>query len=200
MLGLVRAMDPRQSEWNFLGFIDDGIPAGTPVDSDVTLGGIERLTSAINPTAVVMGLADSKAKAAIYEKLSQNPKLEFPVLVHPLAYVEPTASLAPGVIVSPFCFVAVKSRLGICSFLNYTSQVGHDAVLGDFCSVMPSACISGNVVIGAQTLVGAGAKILQGLNIGKNSVVGIGSVVLNDVPDDCTVLGYPARVVKKNRR
>jgi serine acetyltransferase len=62
---------------------------------------------------------------------------------------------------------------------------------------MPSVNISGNVTVGARTLVGAGAKILQGLSIGSDVTVGIGSVVLKDVPDRCTVLGYPARVVKK---
>jgi acetyltransferase EpsM len=63
---------------------------------------------------------------------------------------------------------------------------------------MPHADISGNVTIGPRTLIGVGAKILQGLKIGSDATVGIGSVVLNDVPDCCTVLGYPARVVKKS--
>ena len=197
MLGLVCAMDPQRSKWNFLGFIDDGKPAGTPVSDAVVLGGMSWFSSVAGSVAVVMGLADPEAKGAVYAKLSQNPMIEFPVLVHPLAYVEPSATLAPGVIVSPFCFVALSASLGICSFLNAASQVGHDSVVGDFCSVMPSVNISGNVTIGPRTLVGAGAKILQGLKIGSDATVGIGSVVLNDVPDACTVLGYPARVIMK---
>ncbi|MDR2137327.1 MAG: acetyltransferase [Synergistaceae bacterium] len=197
VLGLVRATDPQEARWNFLGFIDDAIPAGTRVSRYPVLGGFDWLASRTAPTAVAMGLASPSVKADVYARLKENPHIVFPTFVHPLALVEPSASLAPGTVVSPFCFVAVEASLGICLFLNAASQVGHDSVLGDFCSVMPSANISGNVTIGARTLVGAGAKILQGLSIGSDTVVGIGSVVLNDVPDSCTVMGYPARIVKK---
>jgi sugar O-acyltransferase (sialic acid O-acetyltransferase NeuD family) len=196
VLGLVRATDPQRSRWNFLGFIDDSLRAGTQVSEYPVLGGLDWLASRAVPTAVAMGLASPSAKADLYAKLKENPHIVFPTFVHPLACVEPSASFAPGTMASPFCFVAVGASLGICLFLNVASQVGHDSVLGDFCSVMPSVNISGNVTIGPRTLVGAGAKILQGLSIGSDATVGIGSVVLKDVPDRCTVIGYPARVVK----
>lgn len=44
--------------------------------------------------------------------------------------------------------------------------------------------------------IGAGATILRGITIGENSVVGAGSVVTKDVPDNAIVVGNPARVVK----
>jgi sugar O-acyltransferase (sialic acid O-acetyltransferase NeuD family) len=197
VLELVRATDPQWSLWNFLGFIDDSLRAGTMVSEYPVLGGLDWLTSRVTPTAVVMGLASPSAKAHLYAKLQENPHIVFPTFVHPLAHVEPSASLAPGTVASPFCFVAVGASLGICLFLNVASQVGHDSILGDFCSLMPSVNISGNVTMGARTLVGAGAKILQGLSIGSDAVIGIGSVVLKDVPDRCTVIGYPAKIVKK---
>ena len=46
-----------------------------------------------------------------------------------------------------------------------------------------------------NVIVGAGAKILGNLRIGKNSRIGAGSVVVDDVPEDCTVVGIPGRVV-----
>ena len=45
--------------------------------------------------------------------------------------------------------------------------------------------------------IGAGATILPGITIGKNALVGAGSVVTKDVPDGATVLGNPAKVLKK---
>ncbi|MDR3231943.1 MAG: NeuD/PglB/VioB family sugar acetyltransferase [Synergistaceae bacterium] len=197
MEGLVRATDPGGRMWNFLGFIDDSLSVGTMVSGYPVLGGRERLTSRTTPTAVAMGLTSPSVRADLYASLTRNPGIIFPTLVHPLAYVEASASLAPGAIVSPFCFVAVNASIGVCSFLNVSSQVGHDSVVGDFCAIMPGVGISGNVKIGARALIGAGAKILQGLSVGSDTVVGIGSVVLNDVPDYCTVMGYPARVIKK---
>jgi len=53
------------------------------------------------------------------------------------------------------------------------------------------------IVVGEKCWLGAGATVLPGVTIGKRSVVGAGAVVTRDVPDDCLVLGVPARVVKK---
>ena len=63
---------------------------------------------------------------------------------------------------------------------------------------MPGANISGNVRIADATLIGSGATILQGLTIGKNCIVGAGAVVTKDLPDNCTAVGVPARIIKKN--
>lgn len=197
LLGLLRALDPDERQWRFKGFIDDSRETGDPVDGCKVVGGKKTLLSADTPLSVVMGIASPAAKASLYAELAENPHLSFPVLIHPRAYVEPSARLSPGSVVSPFCFVAVNARLGLCTFLNAAAQIGHDSTLGDFSSVMPSVNISGNVSIGPRTLVGVGARILQGLAVGADSTVAIGSVVLNDVPDQVTVMGYPARVVKK---
>ena len=197
ILALLRAQGP--GCWNFLGFIDDGKPAGTPVGGAAVLGGLSWLASS-GPVAVIMGMADPAAKAALYGELSQNPKVIFPVLVHPLAHVDPSARLAEGAVISAYCSVSVDAVLGLCSFFNVGAQIGHDSTLGDFGSVMPHADISGNVTIGPRCLIVAGAKILQCLEIGPNATVGIGSVVLNAVPGGCTVMGYPARVVERERR
>ena len=194
ILALLRASDT-DGQWDFIGFIDDGLPPGTRIGNAEVLGGMDRLISEKEPIAVVMGLADPSIKSSLYEKLSGLPNVRFPVLVHPLAHVDPSATLADGSVVSAYCSISVDAALGICSFFNVGAQIGHDSVLGDFGSVMPHVDISGNVTIGARTLVGVGSKILQGLKIGSDVTVCIGSVVLRNVPDGCTVMGYPARAI-----
>jgi len=46
-------------------------------------------------------------------------------------------------------------------------------------------------------IIGPGSIITAGATIGKNVIVGVGSVVSQDIPDDCVVLGNPARIIKK---
>jgi len=53
------------------------------------------------------------------------------------------------------------------------------------------------VTIKSGAVINPGAIITAGVTIGKNSIVSIGSVVFEDIPDNCVVLGNPARVVKK---
>lgn len=51
-----------------------------------------------------------------------------------------------------------------------------------------------------NVMVSAGAKILGSFTIGENSKIGAGSVVLNPVPPNCTVVGVPGRIVKRDDR
>ncbi len=81
--------------------------------------------------------------------------------------------------------------------------IGETAVLGDDCSLLQSVTLGGtgkergdrHPKIGRGVLVGAGAKVLGNIRIGDEARIGSGSVVLDDVPARCTVVGVPARPV-----
>ena len=49
-----------------------------------------------------------------------------------------------------------------------------------------------------NVMVSAGAKVIGDVTVGNNSIVGAQTVVLKDVPDNCTVVGVPAFIVKEN--
>ena len=53
------------------------------------------------------------------------------------------------------------------------------------------------VTIKEGAIISVGCIIIAGVTIGKNSIIGAGSVVSQDVPDFCVVLGNPARIIKK---
>ena len=54
----------------------------------------------------------------------------------------------------------------------------------------------GAPVIGNNVLIGAGAKILGGITIGNNVKIGANAVVVDDVPNNCVVVGVPGKVIK----
>ncbi len=193
----INAAKDVRDRWRLLGFFDDGIPEGTLVGKYPVLGGLHRLQSWATPVDVAFGIAAPDIKKRLVEALAGNPDLSYPVLCHPLASVASDATLSPGVVVAQFAFVSLESTLSPFVFLNTGAQVGHDCRVGRYASVMPSVNISGNVSVGDAAFLGVKATILQGLSVGEGATVGAGSLVISDVPAGCTVLGNPARIVKR---
>lgn len=71
--------------------------------------------------------------------------------------------------------------------------LAHDASAGSFINI-PSK--TGYVAIGNKSFIGAGAIILPSVRIGKNVIIGAGSVVTHDIPDNTVAAGNPARVIE----
>lgn len=113
-------------------------------------------------------------------------------LVHPLADVGEDVELAPGSIVFAQATVTTNITVGLHAHVGRGAAVGHDSVLEDWCSIMPLASVSGNVHVGERAFVGTGALVRQGTVVGADAMVGMGSVVLRDVPPGVTVVGNPA--------
>ena len=74
--------------------------------------------------------------------------------------------------------------------------VGHDTIIGNYSSFMPSVNISGEVKINEGVYVGTGAKIINQIEIGGQTIVGAGAVVARTLPSRCTAVGIPAKVIK----
>jgi serine O-acetyltransferase len=81
--------------------------------------------------------------------------------------------------------------------------VGETAVVGDNCSFLHAVTLGGSgkesgdrhPKIGDNVLIGAGAKVLGNIRVGRCSRIAAGSVVLNEVPNNTTVAGVPAKVI-----
>lgn len=80
--------------------------------------------------------------------------------------------------------------------INLNCTIGHDSVLGEFVETSPGAAVSGNCTLGDYSVLGTNSTILPKINIGKNVIVGAGAVVTKDIPDNCVVVGAPAKIIK----
>lgn len=110
--------------------------------------------------------------------------------------------IGEGALLSPFVTLASNVQIGKFFQANIYSYVEHDCVIGDFVTFAPSVKCNGNVLIKDYAYIGAGAVIKQGtlsrpLVIGKRAIVGMGAVVTKDVPDGATVIGNPAKILRK---
>ena len=125
-----------------------------------------------------------------------NPNITFPTIIASDVQYSDSVKFGQGCIVCLSCILTVNVTIGDFVIINPDSTIGHDAVLDDFVSLYYSVNVSGNVHIGSCSEIGTGANIIQGKSIGENSIVGAGSVVVKDIPSNCTAVGIPAVPIK----
>lgn len=97
------------------------------------------------------------------------------------------------------------ARIGRGIMLDHGTAIviGETATVGDNCSLLHGVTLGGtgkesgdrHPKIGANVLIGAGAKVLGNIQVGNCSRIASGSVVLSEVPANVTVAGVPAKVV-----
>jgi serine O-acetyltransferase len=84
--------------------------------------------------------------------------------------------------------------------------IGETAIVGDDCTIYHQVTLGGtgkerkkrHPTIGNNVIVGSGSKVLGNITIGDNVKIGANSVLLSDTPSNVTVVGVPAKIVKKN--
>ena len=76
-------------------------------------------------------------------------------------------------------------------------MISHDDIIGDYTCITGGVCISGGVKIGKSCYLGTNCSIKENLKIGSYSMIGMGSNVLQDVPDNSIFVGNPAKFLRK---
>ena len=135
-------------------------------------------------------------RAALAAEVHRRFGLAFLTLVHPTAYVSPLATLGSGTFVGARSVVAAGAILDQHVFVNRGATIGHDTRIGAFSRIQPGSAVGGLSRLGRGVTVGIGATLVERLSIGDNAVIGAGSTVLKDVPENVVVFGSPATIRK----
>ena len=133
-------------------------------------------------------------------RLQWSPRLaaagyELPVVIHPTAWVSPSAQLGAGSVVFAQAAIQAQAVIGRGAILNTGCSVDHDAQLGDGVHICPGARLAGEVQVGNRSWIGIGASVIQQIRIGADVTVGAGAAVVVDLPEGATAVGVPARVL-----
>jgi sugar O-acyltransferase (sialic acid O-acetyltransferase NeuD family) len=182
-----------------LGFTElrDGAPAARASDR---LGGDEAVLE-FEPSAVglvngVGSAGSTLARREVFERFSQRG-YHFVSVIHPSAVLSPGVRLEEGVQIMAGAVVQTGARIGANVIINTRASVDHDCDIQRHAHVAPGALLCGHVRVGSGAHVGAGAVVIQGVAIGDGAIVGAGAVVVDDVPPQSTVVGIPAREIRR---
>ena len=100
------------------------------------------------------------------------------------------------------------AKIGRKLFIDHGMGIvfGETTEIGDNCTIYHGVTLGGtgkdtgkrHPTIGNNVMIGAGAKVLGPFKVGDNSNIAAGAVVLDEIPPDCTAVGVPAHIVRRN--
>lgn len=183
--------------WNILGFIDENKDLhGKMVNGYPVLGGLDWLRRHnSNDLGCVCAIGACETRKRVVERLRQIG-VNFYNAIHPSVIMSDFVELGQDVIICAGSILTVNIKIGDHVHININCTIGHDAIIGSYCTINPIAAINGNNHLGEGVYVGTGATFIQGVSVGSWSTIGAGAVVTVDIPEKVTAVGVPAKVIK----
>jgi len=184
--------------YNIVGFVDDGIAKNTDIQNLKVLGSLDYLKKLDKNVYVCLGVGNPKVKQLITSKLSG---FNFPTLIHPTVSLSGyNITIGEGSIICKGVLLTCDIEIEKYVTVNLQCTIGHDVLINNFSSIMPSVNISGEVTLKENVYIGSGAILINQKTIGKNAIIGAGAVVTKDIPDNCTAVGAPAKPIKFHQK
>ncbi len=131
------------------------------------------------------------------EKIANKVKVlgyQFPVIRDPSAIVSDSAIIGDGTFIGKNVVINADAKIGKHCIINTGAIIEHECNIDDFTHISVGTTLCGEVNIGKNCMIGSRSSVIQCLKIGDNCVVGAGAVVINNLPDNNTAVGVPARV------
>lgn len=142
---------------------------------------------------IYCGIGSTKVRRDIFSKML----IKWQSHISTFSFVSDNSIIGNGSVVLHGAVVQPGSTFGRFVIINTNASVDHDCRIDDFVHIAPGVTICGDVSVGSGSWIGAGAVVIQGVTIGKDVTIGAGTVVISDIPDGVTVVGNPARIIKR---
>ena len=182
-------------DFRIRGFLSDG-------PSNIESYGYPPVLSTVNDYEIkqddvfVSGIGNVMDRKKVVEIILKKGG-QFINLIHPSVVVSPSVRLGTGIAIKAFSVLASNVTIGDFTFLQSSTICGHDVNIGNFCHVNSFSFFAGCVTVDDLVTINAGTRIVQSRHIGQGSVIGMGSVVIKDVPGGVKVFGNPARTIEE---
>lgn len=177
---IIEEINEVNKEWNILGFVDDNKDMwGKELNDYKVLGGLDYLSNLEEKPYVIIAMANPKIKKDIVVKL--DDEFKFATIIHPTVKISKFIELGYGIIVYPGVILTVNTKVGNHVIISGNCGIGHDTKIGEYSSILWGSNFSGYDVVEDECLIGIGTSVIQGIEVGKDSRIGAGSLVNTNI-------------------
>jgi sugar O-acyltransferase (sialic acid O-acetyltransferase NeuD family) len=197
IVDLIDSINKINEQYKIVGLLDDN--KTTYEISKYPILGTTSDISRYSNYSFVIAIANPKIREEFFHRL-EGFKLKTPNLIHPKSEISKYAFIEKnsGIIINYQAQISALARIEKGVIIDSYSYIGHETSFNQFVTVYPGCQISGKCLIQSNSEIGLGSKIIQGLKIGKHTLIGAGSVVVKDIPGGKVAYGTPCEVIKEN--
>ncbi len=194
----------KEGKYNIIGIIDSIHDIGSNRFGYKILGrqeDIAKLKKQYNFEGGIISIGDNWVRYYVSSQIKkQLPDFKFVNAIHPSVVIGDNVELGKGIVMMAGCIINPKSKIGDFTFFATGAQVDHDCDIKNYSSISAGSITGGYVTLGEFSAITLGVTVVDRLKIGKNTVIGSGSLVLNNLPDNVLVYGNPAKIIRTRQK
>lgn len=145
----------------------------------------------------IVAIGNNDVRLKIMTKINEQGGYT-PSLIHPSAYISPSAQIGKGVYIQANAYIWTKVEIGDFSIISPNVVIAHHSIIGKACLVSTLSGIGASITVKDRVFIGMGCIIVTGVqSIGEKSVIGAGAVVLKNIEDNSVYAGVPAKKIRE---
>lgn len=176
--------------WEKIIFLDDFSEDKLILDYPI-IGKTDLKNNYKNDSDFFVAIGNQKVRRQMIEELFDN-KFNITTLIHPSAILDDTVIIDQGSIVMAGVVINSSVSVGKGCIINTSTSIDHDCQIANYVHLSPGVHLAGNVNIGKNTWLGIGSKVINNIDIAEDIIVGAGAVVVLNLHKEGTYKGVPA--------
>lgn len=186
-----------QNKYQVIGFYDDDTSLhGHIIDSIEVKGSVQDALLKESNCAVFVPIGSNLIRVNIL-KMFKSRGFETPSYIHPTANIHSSVKIGEAVYVLPSTNIMPLTEIGDYTMISMGVNIAHHCIIEEGCFFSQGTNIGASIHIKEYAYVGIASTLMTGVkSIGSNCLIGAGSVVIKDVPDNAIMVGVPAKILK----
>jgi sugar O-acyltransferase (sialic acid O-acetyltransferase NeuD family) len=185
-----------------LGFVDWGVErrlltgdaAAFPVFDGSRFP--EEISKNLGPFEILIAMSRMDKRQELIRQVRDVPLT--PVnIIHPSSVISKSALMGEGCLIAPLVIIGPGVEIGDHTIFNSAITIDHDTLIEENVIIGSGVHLPGHVKVLSGTFIGVGSCSVNGVTIGRNCLIGAGSVITKDIPDNVIAAGVPAKVIRE---
>lgn len=188
----------RRGGHQIIGLLDDFRSVGESTMGIDVVGPVQ-MAETLKETgcSFFIAVGDNFGRHLVYSRLLEY-RLSYINVIDPSAIISNDVQIGIGNFIGIGSIINAGSVIGNHCIINTAAQLDHDNKLQDFVSIAPGVTLAGNVTVEKGSSIGIGSSVIEKITIGRQTVIGAGSVVTRNIPRFKVAYGVPC-IEKRDR-